>query len=132
MRGAQPADGGVSGAQPPDVGASASLPKTGQVALPLAAEALPSCSLDVAGMREQGVRYAELGRRVDSFVREPQSLTVRFGDTVDDQLLREAVEVERGCCSFFGIDLAGRTLRMTVADPAHDPALDAIAGALGV
>lgn len=122
MSAAQPPGGGVSGAQTP----------VGLVALPLAAEALPSCALDADGMREQGARYAELARHIASSEREPQSLTIRFGDGVDDQLLRETVEVERGCCSFFGIDLDGRTLRMTVADPAHDPALGAIADALGV
>lgn len=129
--GAQAADDGVSEAQPTNVRASESLPPDGLVTLPLA-EALPSCALDADGMREQGARYAELGRHVDAFEREPGSLTVRFDDGVEDRLLHETIEVERGCCSFFGIDLDGRTLRMTVGDPAHDPALDAIAGALGL
>jgi hypothetical protein len=137
VSGAQPPDGRVSAW--PDGAASGSLPHGGGVGgpgglvtLPLAAETLPSCALDAEGMREQGARYAELGRHVAGSDRELQSLIVRFDATVEGQLLRETVEVERGCCSFFGIDLDGRTLHMTVADPAHDPALDAIAGALGV
>lgn len=137
MNGAQPPDGRVSPSPGDDV--SGALPHEGGVSgpgglvtLPLAAETLPSCGLDAEGMREQGARYAELGRHVTTSEREPQSLVVRFDDRVDHQLLRETVEVERGCCSFFDIGLDGRTLRMTVADPAHDPALDAIAGALGL
>ena len=44
------------------------------------------------------------------------------------------MEVERGCCPFFELepDPERRELVVTVADPAQEPALDAIAYALGV
>jgi hypothetical protein len=48
----------------------------------------------------------------------------------DRALLWEAVDVERACCPFFAIELDERTVVFAVADPAHDPALDAIADAL--
>ena len=97
------------------------------IELPIAA-----CGLDAAGMREQGARYARLGEHVARRTREPRLLEVVFDAGVDRALLEETARVERGCCSFFGIEVEGRRLRMTVADDAQDPALDAIAAALAL
>jgi hypothetical protein len=92
------------------------------------------CSLDAAGLRTQSERYRALGEHVAASEREPQALTVRFDDGVDLDLLLETVEVERGCCTFFQLapDVERRELVVAVADRERVPALDAIAGALGV
>ena len=92
-----------------------------------------ACRLDAGGLRRQLDRYRALGRQATALERRPQRLTVRFGPGLDAALLREAVEVERGCCPFFQIepDPVRRRLVLSVAEPAQDPALDAIAHALG-
>lgn len=95
--------------------------------LPLAA-----CSLDGPGMAEQLRRYAELGHHVRDSLREPRALVAQFDEGVDLALLEETVAVERGCCSFFAIEVQGLRLRIGVAEDLHIPALDAIADALGV
>jgi hypothetical protein len=99
--------------------------------LPLAAPALAACSLDAAGMAEQGRRYAELGQHVRDVTREPRALVAQFDEGVDLALLEETAAVERGCCSFFDIEVQGLRLRIGVAEDLHIPALDAIADALG-
>jgi hypothetical protein len=49
-------------------------------------------------------------------------------------MLREAVDVERGCYPFFQMrpDVERRELLITVDRPEQDPALDALAQALGL
>jgi hypothetical protein len=89
-----------------------------------------ACRLDADGMRRQGDRYAALAPHAVASTREPQRLIVHFGAGVDADLLRAAVEEERECCPFFAIELSEGTAVFAVADPAHDPALDAIADAL--
>ena len=86
--------------------------------------------LDGDGMRRQSERYAALAPHAVASAREPQRLVVHFGASVDADLLQTAVEEERACCPFFEIEVDGRTASFSVADPAHDPALDAIADAL--
>ncbi|CAA9534545.1 MAG: hypothetical protein AVDCRST_MAG85-3976 [uncultured Solirubrobacteraceae bacterium] len=98
--------------------------------LPLAITGV--CSLDAVSMAEQGRRYAELGHHVRDATREPRLLVAQFDEGVDLALLEETVAVERSCCSFFGIEVQGLRLRLTVAEDRHISALDAIAGALGV
>jgi hypothetical protein len=88
------------------------------------------CSLDTDGMGRQRARYAALTGWVVARERAPGRLEVRFGEGVDEALLREAVEVERACCPFFTIGLDGRTAVFTVSEPEHDPGLDAIDEAL--
>ena len=99
------------------------------VELPLIAE----CRLDVDGLRRQRDRYRALGRHATAIERRPGRLTVRFDERLPADLLRETVEVERGCCPFFGIepDVPGRRLAISVSDPELEPALDAIEYALG-
>jgi hypothetical protein len=93
---------------------------------------LLECGLDLDGARTQRERYREIGRHAVSHEREPRRLVVRFGDGLDEQLLAEALAVERECCPFFGLayEPTARELRVTVADARHDPALDAIAESL--
>jgi len=97
--------------------------------LPLIAE----CRLDVDGLQRQRDRYRALGRHATVVTRQRQTLTVRFDDRVDVDLLLETVDVERGCCAFFEMaaDVGRGELVVTVADPDQDAALDAIVTALG-
>lgn len=90
------------------------------------------CSLDAVSLAEQLRRYAELGRSVRDATREPRVLVAQFDEGVDLALLEETVAVERSCCSFLGIEVQGLRLSLSVAEDQHIPALDAIAGALGV
>lgn len=91
------------------------------------------CRLDLPDLREQHERYRTLGRSVEHAERVPGALTVRFADDVDQTLLGRTLEIERGCCAFFTIhhDRARRSIRVGVDHPDQDPALDALAFALG-
>ena len=92
---------------------------------------LASCRLDGGRLEAQLSRYRALAADVSGSTREPQRLTVEFGDRVDLDLLRRTVAVERECCSFFEIELdeRARTLAVGVAEAASVPSLDAIAEA---
>ena len=90
------------------------------------------CRLDEAGLQAQLARYGELGRHVDGVRRGPRLLEVDFGRGVDAELLQRAMAIERECCPFFELSYeegSGR-LSITVEDPGHDAALDAIRFAL--
>jgi hypothetical protein len=100
---------------------------------PFAAKALPmNCRLDEAGLQTQLARYGELSRHVDGVRRWPGLLEVDFRPGVDVELLAEAIATERECCPFFELsyDEAGGQLSITVEDPSHDAALDALRFAL--
>jgi hypothetical protein len=101
---------------------------------PFALPMIADCRLDADGLRSQRDRYRALGGHVAGSLRRPQTLTVRFDDGVDVDLLLETVDVERGCCSFFELapDVERRELVVSVAGREQAPALDAIAAALGV
>jgi hypothetical protein len=90
------------------------------------------CGLDDAALAAQLDRYRALAAHVAAADRSPSELRVGFAPTVDRALLEQTIALERGCCSFFAIDLDGRRLRIAVADPSQAPALAALAGALGV
>lgn len=98
--------------------------------LPVIAE----CRLDVDALRHQRDRYRALGRQVVESERRADRLTVRFGPTLDAGLLEKTVTTERDCCPFFelAIDARRRELVVAVSRPDHEPALDALADALGV
>ena len=90
------------------------------------------CGLDDAGLQTQLARYRELGRHVEGVRRGPRLLEVDFRPGVDAALLGRAIAIERECCPFFELayEEGGRRLSITVADPDHDAALDAIRFAL--
>jgi hypothetical protein len=90
------------------------------------------CGLDDGALAAQIERYRALGAHVEAARSRPAELVVNFGATVDRELLAKTVEIERGCCTFFGLKLEGSRLRVSVAEPGQEPALVAIAGALGV
>src|SRR5207247_11439622 len=68
---------------------------------------IASCRLDLEGLRRQRDRYAHLAADVDAIERTGESLPVGFPRGVDEALLRETIEVERGCCPFFRFELSG-------------------------
>jgi hypothetical protein len=94
--------------------------------------AVPSCSLDEAGLVEQQARHARLAPAVDEVRRETEAVLIRFGPGFDREALGELIAVERECCPFFEFDLdeSRRSLRVAVSDADHAPALDAIAAQL--
>ena len=93
---------------------------------------LGECRLDLAGLGAQRERYRRLGRQLEHARRVPQRLELRFTDELDRALLDETLAIERECCPFFALayDATRRELAITVANPAQDPALDALRHAL--
>jgi hypothetical protein len=89
------------------------------------------CSLDAAGLAAQRARYAALTPHVTSSDRSPRTLIVGFDALVDRELLDTTLAIEAECCSFFAIARDDASVRLTVPTDDLDPALDAIAHALG-
>src|SRR4051794_28336340 len=96
--------------------------------------AIPICSLPAPGLERHRARPARLAPDRIAAQRSEAGLAIRVAPGDDRDPLAELVAVERECCPFFGvrIDEAERSLRVWVGDPAHAPALDALAAALGV
>ncbi len=95
-------------------------------------ESIAECRLDLDGARRQRERYRTLGRQVEVVERETRTLSVRFRAGFDEDLLREAIRIERSCCPFFALDFhpGERLLRITVDRSPQRPALDALEYAL--
>ena len=66
--------------------------------------------------------------------RNPRELVVALAEDVDRELVDELVSIERECCPFFDIDWQPGRQRLSfrVSRQEDEPALDAIAFALGV
>ncbi len=94
----------------------------------------PSCALDEAGLRLQLERYRRAGEGARPIERTPSRVVVELDERADGKLIEEAVAIERECCPFFALDWepVRRRLTVSVAHVAHEPALDAIAFALGL
>lgn len=94
----------------------------------------PSCALDQIAMRRQLERYRHAGQRARVVDRTRQCLTVDLDRQLDCEVIEEAIAVERECCPFFAIDWRAEQRRLTVSvtQPEHEPALEAIAFALGL
>lgn len=92
-----------------------------------------SCALDQAGLEAQLERYRVVGASATSISRRPGSLAVHVGEQPAGELIEQLISVERACCPFFALswDPAGRMLGIAVSTPEHEPALEAIAYALG-
>lgn len=93
----------------------------------------PYCSLNEGELREQLGRYASAGRRAEVLEQTQRRRVIRVGSEVPESLILRLIEVERGCCPFFEMawDGASRRLAIEVKDTDHEPALAAIAFALG-
>jgi hypothetical protein len=92
----------------------------------------PSCALDESGLRSQLERYRQAGRNARLIERTPRRLVADLDESVDAELVKEAIAVERECCPFFllGWEPDRRRLTVSVSQAAYEPALDAIALAL--
>ncbi len=92
-----------------------------------------ACSLDDEEMRAQLARYRAVGAGAELLQRSRQRLVIRVGDAASDLVVEELVAVERHCCPFFDLTWEQRRRRLSIAvsGPAEEPALDAIAYALG-
>jgi len=94
----------------------------------------PSCALSEDGLRQQLGRYRQIGARARILDRTRRHVVIDLGEDVDTELVEQAIEIERECCPFFSIDWqrARRELTISVALAENEPALDAIAFALGL
>jgi hypothetical protein len=94
----------------------------------------PSCSLDQSERGVQLARYRRVGDGARVLERSGRRLVVAVDDAVLDREVSDLVDVERACCPFFdlGWSPARRTLSVGVSSSDHEPALDAIAFALGL
>jgi hypothetical protein len=93
---------------------------------------IAQCRLDTAGMRAQADRYRRLGATATHVEREGAALVATFGSDLDEQLLDDAIAVEKDCCPFFvfSYEPTDRRLSITVERPDQAPALDALEFAL--
>ncbi len=94
---------------------------------------IPSCALDGEGTKRQLERYRRAGDDADVLERTRRRLIVRVAPS-GTAVVPQLVEVESQCCSFFGLDWDpdSRQLSISVSERQHEPALAAIAHALGV
>jgi hypothetical protein len=94
----------------------------------------PSCALDEAGLLLQLERYRSAGGGARVIERSGRRLVVELDERTDGELVEEAVAVERECCPFFSLDWAPacRRLTVSVSHVEDEPALSAIAFALGL
>jgi hypothetical protein len=94
----------------------------------------PSCTLDEAGLRQQLFRYRVAGAGAEVVVHDARKIAIRVGEDTDPALIDELISVERSCCPFYDLtyDTDGRLLTIAVTTDEHEPALAAIAFALGL
>ena len=99
--------------------------------LPMAPE---SCSLTEAELLDQLTRYRAAGTGATSLHADARRRLIRLDEGVPASLVDELIAVERSCCPFFELtwEPARRELDIKVATDEDEPALAAIAQALGV
>jgi len=92
----------------------------------------PACRLNASGLREQIERYRLISTHTASIERGPRRVVARFDADLPHGPLEHALEIERRCCPFIGVeyDDADRRLTLTVRNLGEDPALDALFEAL--
>ena len=93
-----------------------------------------SCSLNEDGLGKQLERYRVAGNGARVIEQHGRRLVIRVSDESPAAVIEELVGIERGCCPFFELDWnAGeRRLAVAIAREEHEPALAAIAFALGL
>jgi hypothetical protein len=93
-----------------------------------------SCSLDQTGLAAQLERYRRAGTGGRLLERSPRMLSVELATGTDPALVERAIAIERECCPFyvFHWDARSRRLSIAVTRREHEPALGAIARALGL
>jgi len=93
-----------------------------------------SCSLDQDGLSAQLERYRAAGAGAQIVEQDSRRLVIRVSDQASTAAIEQLVAVERGCCPFFELDWEpdARVLGVAVSRAEHEPALGAIAAALGL
>jgi hypothetical protein len=94
----------------------------------------PSCSLSDLELRAQLARYRVIGDGAEVLEWSARRRAIRLARSVPEPVVERVVEVERQCCPFFGLswDRASRRLTISVTARDQEPALDALAHALGL
>jgi len=93
-----------------------------------------SCSLDEDGLSTQVSRYRAAGSGAQLIERGTRRLMIRVSEQTSTAVIEELVAVERSCCPFFALrwEPESRLLTVAVTQPEDEPALAAIAHALGL
>jgi hypothetical protein len=93
-----------------------------------------SCTLDERGTHEQLQRYGLVGKGAVVRERSRRRLIINVAEDVDRTCVEQLLAVEEECCPFFRIawNPATRTLAVCVSRAEDEPALGAIAFALGL
>lgn len=91
------------------------------------------CSLDDLGLRMQRARFLAAAHDALIIEQDRRHLVIKVSDQVPDEVVEELIAVESECCPFFDFDWqpAARRLSIAVPDAGHEPALAAVASALG-
>lgn len=99
-----------------------------------AREEAPSCALEEAGLARQRERYRSAGAGARVLERSRRRLVLELSERADARQVEELVAIERECCPFFELSWqpAQRRLAVAVSREAEEPALEAIAFALGL
>lgn len=93
-----------------------------------------SCSLDQDGLGSQLERYRVAGNGAQVIERRSRRIVIRISAETPTAVIEELAAIERGCCPFFELDwdAGARRLAVAVSQDEHEPALAAIASALGL
>jgi hypothetical protein len=104
----------------------------GEEGAALALPMLADCGLDEEAAGAQLARYRLAGAGAMAIERTPRRVVAQIDRRVPDGLIAELVDVERGCCPFFGLgwEPERRRLEISVTSNERERALDAIASAL--
>jgi hypothetical protein len=96
-------------------------------------EAIPSCAATDQELQLQRERQTRLAPGVSEVKRRGSELIVSFHPGFDRHALVGMIETEQRCCPFFRFrfDEHKRELAVSVGEPEHEPALEALTAALG-
>ncbi len=92
---------------------------------------IASCTLDRTARSQQERRYRSLSASVIRIERSASTVAVTFDESLNEDLLEQALDVERECCSFFQLDFDRRRRRLAISVSEIDqtPGLDVLAAA---
>ena len=93
---------------------------------------IDDCTLESRELHQQAARYRRLGAAAIQVERDDHWLLITFGPGLDQELLDEALAVERRCCAFLdlGYEPSERRLSIWAEKPRGVEALDAIRSAI--
>jgi hypothetical protein len=96
--------------------------------------ALDRCGLSDAELDDQARRYSAIGAGAVVLSREARRISLRVAAEIEPDAVAETLEIERRCCPFFELAWLpdDRILTIAVSDARDEPALTALAGALGL